>query len=190
MPGNLEQVAAALVQVAYFEEQAATSYAADREDLVELWSWHQALAGLRKSQRQLTAAFEVEMLRELKGDAVRLDDYIVRGEEEPPMQVLKDPAALADYLGLTAGALVVFRSDALKIDGLRAWATEQGDDPNEIEDRFFDYRGDPGPVRLRLNAMQYAPWWSLDMQPGERRKPPPPKWRQQTAAPETEEATA
>lgn len=190
MPGNLEQIAAALVQVSYFEEQAASSYAADREDLNELWSWHRALQGLRGAQRQLTTAFEAEILRELKGDAVRLDDHVLRGEPDPPPYVLKNPAGLAEYLGLTAGALIVFRSDALKLEGLRAWATEQGDDADEIEDRFFEYRGEEGPVRLRISSMQYAPYWSLDMRPGERRAQPPPKWRKIIEQANTEEATA
>lgn len=125
------------------------------------------------------------MIRDLQGQAIHAgmgpDAFIVYAQAEPPTRRIRDPKELAKYLELSAGAQLAFRSSDIKVQGVRAWAESKGDDPDEIEARFFEYVGDEGPVSLRMNRLEYAPWWALGLRRGERMDVPPPKGKEQPA---------
>lgn len=169
----LHDVETAIREIVYGDDETARGYVDEQcETFEDLWALHRARASHAQAGWKLKEAVEAAMIRDLGDEAIRIDDMIVRVVKEPPARRIKDPAGLAQYLELSAGALLVFRTTDLKMQGLNAWAIEQGDDPDEIESRFFEFVGEEGPPELRINRMEYAPYWALGLKNGERMRAP------------------
>lgn len=155
-------------------EQAADSLIDEAcENIRDLWAWQRALAGLRTGSWLLKGAIERAMIRDLKDEAMRLDESLVRVDVEPPLRRIKDLDGLIAYLELSHGALLCFSPTDLKTAGLRAYAASRGENPDEIVDRFLEWVGPEGPPILKIHRMEYAPYWGLHLKEGERMKQPP-----------------
>lgn len=138
------------------------------EGLYELWS---ANKGFRSAHYKVHEAIEMAMIVNLGADdAVRLDDWLFYADKRAPVRRIKDPPGLVEYLGLSVGAQLAFRTSDLRVEGLRAFATDRGDDPDEVAERFIEHVGPEGPPVLIARSMEYAPRWALTMKMGERRR--------------------
>lgn len=168
--------------VIFGEQDAAASFVDETcEDVQQLWEIERAAGSIRSAAWRIQEATRTSLIKALRGDALRIENYLLRAVPEPPRRVFLDEDRLFAYLGVTAGALLALPKQHLSVHGVRQFARINGDDPDEIEQRFFGWEGEDGPPSLWITPMEKAPYWALHLKPGERMPQPPPPWRAEIA---------
>lgn len=135
------------------------------QDLETLWAWRVALAGIVSAARSLLSQVDQNIAEELgEGGSVVFDGKLIRYKAGGCWKAI-DADALWDFLA--DDARHCFRTDDIRITGLRAVATKRGRDPKVIVDSLMDYeKNDPRVEVMPVNSPK-APKYAAGMKPGE-----------------------
>jgi hypothetical protein len=146
----------------------------DCDGIDDLWAWWNAAESTRKATLMTKRAVSRTIIRELKGQAIRLDDAYAMAMPTTVSRI-RDLDGLADYLELSAGAKAALDPAHINLRGIRAYAETRGEDPDEIEARYFVTEIDENqPPWLKVGGMEWAPHWLIaaKLKHGDRVTPP------------------